>query len=133
VNTTKLEKAYKLLDAIRAIDQDIKKLQGVAELIAKGAAPVRLKLSWEKKVRQEQSITDILNHGQSLHEIMFSRMGGNPYARLRENPHVPKEDSKTLRVELNETVTYEIIGILIAEKNKVREGFEVKLKALGIK
>ena len=130
----KLEQAAGLFFKLQQLDKQIAEIEKVAMLAADGESEVNLSLSILSTVEMknpEPDDTDEYFQGGIPKELMehFERNGmAPPTIKYLKPQQVPKAFYNTL----SDTVTLQILGMLMYEKNMLRKEIIEKIKELNL-
>lgn len=137
-----LEKAYKILEKVKALDNEIIKIDKVAGIVI-SQANGKSNSSFELKVKdysKENSKDSILDEDGSLKTGALSHEIESPFSWLSKSmllPHLQTKEEKvdkntySLNYQLSETATLKILSVLLNEKRQEREDLIVKLQKFG--
>ena len=136
-----LEKAYKILEKVKTLDNEIIKIDKVAGIII-SQANGKSNSSFELRVKdysKENSKDSILDEDGSLKTGSLSHEMENPFSWLSKSffPLIQtkeeEEDKHTysLNYQLSESATLKILSVLLNEKKQEREALLVKLQKFG--
>lgn len=129
-----IEKAQKFIETIKALDEDIIKLQQQAEKVAIHGTSIFIKLSSEKEQEKEKLKLDedgsLISNGLSGLSGLYSFRIGSYH--LGANEPIKDNSIEFLNGELSNRAALVIIGVLIEEKNAIRNQFITKLQSMGI-
>jgi hypothetical protein len=137
MNITKLEKASKLIERMKEVDQEVIALEKLADQIANKRSEIKLTLNvvdLEKKEKGEGVQFDedgsiIKPHTvASIPYVLWgfgSGAGGNTSEKKEEKGEKFKQD-------ISDTVALNIIGVLMFEKLEIRKAIFKQLEKLGV-
>lgn len=130
MNLKKLEKAVKILERVKHIDKEIIELDKFAVLVANGEVKTSLAMSVEKKDADEvpNSVSDSLDQ---MHEQLTSIFSYGFHRGMTE-PSKPRRNKHSISADLTETITLNVLAVLLADKYDKRTALLNQIKSLGI-
>lgn len=142
MNIKKLEKAYKVIERIKILDNDIIQIEKVAMSTANNTASSSFKL-FVKNIGETDNKENILEEDGSLKKgslefgvspfSLWGSMFSFPRMGSEGKETKDKKDTTVLGYELSETATLKILAILLLEKQQLREELLKELEKFGLK
>jgi len=142
MDLNKLEKAAKVLIKIKELDKEIIEIERIAMMVVNSETKSNLELRVTSLEPEPEKKTHVLDEDGSLkneigsawdriNELMMSSLSAplvnySPLGQKSKNHSV-------LEHELSERLTMQILGIILAEKQAIRQGLINKIEHLGIK
>jgi len=144
MNLTKLEKASKILERVKVLDSQIIEIERFAMMVAEGLIKSGLELSIEglkPKVKEKSDLFDgdgsLKNKYREEYESYSDRMRSLMMPFLAESPLIkPLEklnaNKSILKAELSEKSTLRILGVIMGEKQALRQSLINQIERLGV-
>jgi hypothetical protein len=133
MNITKLEKASKLVERMKEVDQEVIALEKLADQIANKRSEIKLTLNvvdLEKKEKGEEVQFDedgsIVKPNSNPYGIVLFFGGG------QTKPEEKKENGEKFKQDISDTAALNIIGVLLLEKQEIRKAIFKQLEKLGV-
>ena len=144
MNIQQLERSQKIYLDIKKLDAEIIEIDKVAQLIANGNAEVNLTLTVKDitpKIEQKEKVTT--EDGSLQSEILTFEIGGldlsermsklshSIWGGISSKPHVSENETK-LTADLSENLSFNVLAILLHDKQTKREKLINNLKKIGV-
>jgi hypothetical protein len=136
MNITKLEKASKLIERMKEVDQEVIALENLADQIANKRSEIKLTLNvvdLEKKEKGEGvqfdenwSIVKLNNYGISPFGLSWMPAGLMPSTNTAESK------GEKFKQDISDTAALNIIGVLMFEKLEIRKAIFKQLEKIGV-
>lgn len=136
MNLSRLEKATRLMEKMREVDAEIVKFEALAEQISSKPSKIKISLNVEdlspKKEEILNSDGDLIKSSGTTSAGLGLWTGYLSGMRGILTPKEFKENSDTLDYEISDTTALRIIGVLLAEKQEIREAIFREFKRIGV-
>lgn len=136
MNIKNLGKATKLYEEVRVLDAEIIEIDKMAMIVAEGETKSFFKLRIEDFIKKEEPVSSILDEDGSINADYFKkkiqkRLSPISFFGCSNEEKKPKPGT-ILKSKLSETVTMQILGILLCEKQSLRNNLLKRIEKLGV-
>jgi len=138
MNINKLEKATKILEQIKAIDAEIIEIDKLAIIILNNETNIQLALNVEnltKAKEAKEKVTFDEDGSMSISERAMDEYRNlyfpSDRIKMMLNGMNPKTSDRNFSQPLSDKLTLQILGVLLCEKNAIKDSLIKKLVGFG--